>query len=146
MRHVIFFKPWRDGHHIPARVRESQRVIEAVAVSVVGLRTLFVLDHDVGREHPSEDWVIETSVHVDQVELVVMLMEGVAAVEGVAHVVVAEVSGVAPAAPRVIAQPFHGAAVDNRRKAALVVLQRVVHGASSVLCHKDSEDSNNSTN
>ena len=62
-----------------------------------------------------------------------MLMEGVATVEGVAHVVVAEVGGVAAAAPRVIAQPLLGVAVDNRRKAALVVFQRVVHGSSSVV-------------
>ncbi len=38
-------------HHIPARVGEPQEVVEAVAVSVVGLRALLVLDHDVGREH-----------------------------------------------------------------------------------------------
>ena len=61
-------------------------------------------------------------------------MEGVAAVEGVTHVVVAEVSGVAPAAPGVIAQPLHGAAVDNRRKAALVAFDRVVHGSIFDFC------------
>lgn len=54
-----------------------------------------------------------------------MLVKGVAAVEGVAHVVVAEVGGVAAAAPRVIAQPLHGAAVDGGRKAALVVFNNI---------------------
>ena len=52
-------------------------------------------------------------------------MEGVATVEGVAYVVVAEVGGVAPAAPGVIAQPLHGVAVDNRRKAALMVFNNI---------------------
>ena len=56
-----------------------------------------------------------------------MLMKGVAAVEGVGDVVVAEVGRIAPASPGVIAQPLHGAAVDGGRKAALVVFQRVVH-------------------
>jgi hypothetical protein len=41
---------------------------------------------------------------------------------------------------QVIAQPFHGAAVDGGREAALVVLQRVVHGFSRWCAHKVSHD------
>ena len=55
-------------------------------------------------------------------------MKGVAAVEGIGDVAIAEVGRVASAAPWVIAQPFHGVAVDGGRKAALMVLRRVVHG------------------
>ena len=54
-------------------------------------------------------------------------MEGVAAVEGVGDVVVPEAYGIAAAAPRVVAQPLHGVAVDDRSQAALMVLKRVVH-------------------
>ena len=45
--------------------------------------------------------------------------------------VAAPCSGVAAAAPGVVAQPLHGVAADGGRKAALVVFQGVVHGASS---------------
>ena len=129
-------------NHIPTGIRKSQWIVEAVAVSVVSLRALLVLDNDVGREHSTQDGVVETAIHVDQVEPIVVLMEGVAPVEGVAHVGVAEVRSVATATPRVVAQPFHGAALDGGRQATLVVFQRVVHGSpSSVLCYKDSEDS-----
>ena len=66
-------------------------------------------------------------------------MKGVAAVEGIGDVAIAEVGRVAPAAPRVVAQALHGVAVDGGRKASLVVLQRVVHGASVCCSDKDSE-------
>lgn len=87
------------AHHIPTRIREPHWVIEAVAVPVVSLRALLVLDHDVGREHTAEDGVVETAVHVDEFKRIVVLVEGVATAENMAHVVVAEDGGIATPAP-----------------------------------------------
>lgn len=69
-----------------------------------------------------------------------MLVEGVAAVKGVGDVGVSEVGGVAAPSPGVVAEAFHGVAVDGGGEAALVVFDRVVHDASVVgRAHKDSE-------
>ena len=127
-------------HHIPARISEPQRIVEAVAVSIICLRVLFVLDYHVGRKHAAKDGVIKPSVHIDEVELVIVLMQGVATVKSRGYVVVAKANGVAPPPPSVVAQPLHGVAVDSGRQVALVVFQGVMHGASSVaLCGKDSK-------
>ena len=67
-----------------------------------------------------------------EVEVVIMLMQGIAAVESMGHVVIPEAVGVAAAAPRVVAQPLHSVAADGGRQAALVVFKGVVHSASSV--------------
>lgn len=56
-----------------------------------------------------------------------MLMQGIATIESMGHVAVAKAVGVATTPPRVVAQAFHGVAVDGGRKAALVVFQREVH-------------------
>ena len=40
------------------------------------------------REHPADERVVQSSVHVDETELVVVLVHGVTAVEGGGDVVV----------------------------------------------------------
>ena len=122
----------RHLHHIPTRVGKPQRIVEAIGIAVVGLYGVFVLYGDVGREHTADDGIVQTAVHVDKVEVVIMLVQGIATVEGVGNVAVSETVGVAASAPGVIAQPLHGVAVDGGRQAALVVFQGVVHGASLV--------------
>ena len=111
----------RHLHHIPARIREPQRIVEAVGIAVVGLQVVLVLYGDVGGELASYDGVLHAAVHVDEVEAVVVLMQGVATVESRGYVVVAEAVGVAPPSPGVVAQPLHGIAADGGRQAALVV-------------------------
>ena len=76
------------SNDIPTRVSKPQRVIEAVRISVICLRVLFVLDHNVGREHSADERVVQAAVHVYQTELVIVLVHGVAAVEGGGDVVV----------------------------------------------------------
>ena len=93
---------------------------------------LGALHEAVHREEAARHGVVAASVHVYQVEAVVVLMQGVASVESRGYVVVAEAVGVAAAAPRVVSQPLHGIAADGGRQAALVVFQGVVHGACSV--------------
>lgn len=110
-------------------------------MSSVVLREVGGLHEGIGGEEAAYLGIIQPRVGINRLYAVVVLMAGEAAVEGVTHVVVAEVSGVAPAAPGVIALPLLGVAVDGGREAPLVVLQRVVHGSPSVLCYKDSEDS-----
>jgi len=68
-----------------------------------------------------------------EVEVVVMLMHGVATIESMGHVVIPEAVGITAAAPCIIAQPLHGVAVDGGRQAALVVFQGIVHRASLVV-------------
>ncbi len=71
-----------------------------------------------------------------------MFVQGIAPVESVRHIPIAETVGVAAAAPGVVAQPLHGVAMDGDRQVALVVFQGVVHGASSVVIgDKDSKQS-----
>ena len=72
---------------------------------------MLVLYGDVGREHAAYDWVLKPAVHVDEVEVVVMLMQGVATFEGVAHIAITEVGRVAPSSPGIIVQPLNVAAV-----------------------------------
>ena len=76
------------SNDIPAWVGEPQWVVEAVGISVEGLGVVCVLDDDVGGEHPADEGVVQSSVHVDESEVVVVLVHGVAAVEGGGDVVV----------------------------------------------------------
>ena len=62
------------SHHISARVGKSQRVVEAVGVSVVGLGVFRVLYHNIWREHPANKRVIHSAVHVNQAEVVVVFV------------------------------------------------------------------------
>ena len=64
-----------------ARVGVPQRVIEAIGISVICLRVLFVLDNDVDREHAADERVVQAAVHVYQTEVIVVLVQGVTAVE-----------------------------------------------------------------
>ena len=91
-----------------------------------------VLDGNVGREHTAKDGVVQPAVHIDQVKPVIMLMQGIASVEGMGYVVIPEADRVAAAAPGIVAQPLHGAAMDGGREVALVVFQGVVHGTNSL--------------
>ena len=72
-------------------------------------------------------WVVATPVHVDEADVVIVLVQGVAAAEGVRHVAISKAIGITAATPSVVAQPFHSVAMDSGRQAALVVFQGVVH-------------------
>ena len=63
------------------RVGVPQRVVEAIGIPVICLRVLFVLDNDVGREHAADERVVQAAVHVYQTEVIVVLVQGVTAVE-----------------------------------------------------------------
>ena len=76
------------SNDIPAWVGEPQCVVEAVGISVEGLGVVCVLDDDVGGEHPADEGVVQSSVHVDESEVVVVLVQSVTAVEGGGDVVV----------------------------------------------------------
>ena len=88
--------------------------------------------YNVGREHPADEGVVQSSVHVDEPELVVMLMQGVAAVEGGGGVVVGQRLQVAAAPPRVEAVMRHGAACYGGIQAALVVFDDIAHSSAVV--------------
>ena len=94
------------------------------------------------REHAAQNGVVQSAVHVNQVEVVIVLVQGIASVEGMGHVAIPEANRIAPPPPGIIAQPLHGVAADGGRQAALVVFQGIVHGASSVVVRgKDSKQS-----
>ena len=76
------------SHHITAWVGEPQWVVETIRIPVIGLGVLFILYNYVGREHTADERVVQSSVHVDESEVVVVLAHGVAAVEGGGGVVV----------------------------------------------------------
>ena len=60
-----------------------------------------VLYNYVGREHPADEGVVQAAVHVDEPKVVVVLVHGVAAVEGGGDVVVGQRLRVTPTAPGV---------------------------------------------
>ena len=120
------------SNDIPTRVSKPQWIIETIRISVEGLRVLFILYYNVGREHSADEGVVQSSVHVDESEVVVVLVHGVAAVEGGGDVVVGQRLRVAAAPPRVEAVMRHGAACYGGIQAALVVFHFVVHAVSSV--------------
>ena len=120
------------SNDIPTRVSKPQWIIETIRISVEGLGVVCVLDDDVGGEHPADEGVVQSSVHVDESEVVVVLVHGVAAVEGGGGVVVGQRLRVAAAPPRVEAVMRHGAACYGGIQAALVVFHFVVHAVSSV--------------
>ena len=62
------------SHHITARIGKSQRVVEAVGITVVGLGVFRVLYHNIWREHPANNRVVHPAVHVNQAEVAVMLV------------------------------------------------------------------------
>ena len=64
------------------RITVHHRVVHAVAVPVEVLREVGGLHEGVGREETSDDGVVEAGVGVDDLEAVVMLMAGEAAMEG----------------------------------------------------------------
>ena len=72
------------------RVGKSQRVVEAVGITVVGLGVFRVLYHNVGREHPANKRVIHSSVHVYQAEVAVVFVHTETSVESGVYVVVCE--------------------------------------------------------
>ena len=80
-----------------------------------------VLDDDVGGEHPADEGVVQSSVHVDEPKVVVVLVQSVTAVEGGGDVFVGQRLRVAAAPPRVEAVMRHGAACYGGIQAALVV-------------------------
>lgn len=82
---------------------------------------MLVLDGNVGREHTAQNGVVQPAVHVNQVEVVIMLVQGIASVEGVGHVAIPEANRITPTPPSVVAQPLHGVAMDGGRQVALVV-------------------------
>ena len=76
------------SNDIPTRVSKPQRVVEAIRISVEGLRVVCVLYNYVGREHPADEGVVQSSVHVDESEVVVVLVQGVASVKRGGDIVV----------------------------------------------------------
>jgi len=62
-----------------ARVGEAQGVVEHVAVAVEALRGLRELHDGIGREETPEFRVVDPAVHVDQAQLVQVLVAGEAA-------------------------------------------------------------------
>lgn len=92
----------------------------------------YKIDGDVGREHAAQDGVVEPAVHVDQPEVVVMLVQGIALVEGEGLAAVSEAGGVTPPTPGVVAQPLHGAAANGGPEAVLEVYSKeVIHIVSN---------------
>jgi len=129
-----------------ARVGVAQRVVHAVGVAVEALCSGGVVNESIDGEERAHHWVVHAPVHVDEADMVIVLMQGVAAAEGcfdrLSNRGIAKANGVAAAAPSVVAQPLHGVAVDGGRQAALVVFQGIVHRASSVILRdKDSKQS-----
>ena len=110
-----------------ARVCVAQRVVHAVGVAVEALCSGGVVNESIDGEERTHLRVVHPAVHVDEAEGGDVLVQGVAAVEGVRHVVIPEAVGVAATAPGVIAQPLHGVATYGGRQVALVVFQGVVH-------------------
>ena len=76
------------SNDIPTRVSKPHWIIETIRISVEGLRVLFILYYNVGREHSADEGVVQSSVHVDESEVVVVLVQSVTAVEGGGDVVV----------------------------------------------------------
>ena len=120
------------SNDIPTRVSKPQGVVEAVGVSVIGLGVLFVLNDDVGGEHPADEGVVQSSVHVDESEVVVVLVQGVASVNRGVDVVVRQGLRVAAASPRVEVVTRHGAACYGGIQAALVVFDDIAHSSAVV--------------
>ena len=120
------------SNDIPTRVSKPQRIIETIRISVICLGVLFVLNNDVGREHAADERVVQAAVHVYQTELVIVLVQGVAAVEGGGDVVVGQRLRVAPTAPGVEAVMRHGAACYDGIQAALVVFYDIAHSSAVV--------------
>ena len=71
-RKELFF--FLVSHIISARIGKSQRVVEAVGITVVGLGVFRVLYHNIWREHPANNRVVHPAVHVNQAEVAVMLV------------------------------------------------------------------------
>ena len=69
----------RLSKYIPTRVRELQRIVVAVSISVITHGGRRITDEGIGTEELAEDGVVNTAVHVDVVKLVHMLMHGEAA-------------------------------------------------------------------
>lgn len=120
------------SNDIPTRVSKPQWVVEAIRISVEGLGVVCVLDNDVGGEHPADEGVVQSSVHVDESEVVVVLVQSVTAVEGGGGVVVGQRLRVAAAPPRVEAVMRHGAACYGGIQAALVVFYDIAHSSAVV--------------
>ena len=95
------------SHHISARVGKSQRVVEAVGITVVGLGVFWVLYHNVGRKHSANKRVVHSAVHVNQAEVAVMFVHAETTVEGGVYVVVLERIMISLASPGIKAVIFH---------------------------------------
>ena len=54
------------SNDIPTRVSKPQWIIETIRISVEGLRVLFILYYNVGREHAADEGVVQAAVHVYQ--------------------------------------------------------------------------------
>ena len=91
-----------------------------------------VLDDDVGGEHPADEGVVQSSVHVDESEVVVVLVHGVAAVEGGCGVVVGQRLRVTPTAPGVEVVTLDSVACYGGIQAALVVFDDIAHSSAVV--------------
>ena len=73
---------------MPTRIRTSQRVVVAIAIAVEVLQIGRVLDEGVALQEAPKQRVVETTIHVDQADIVQMLGPGVATVRtagAVAH-------------------------------------------------------------
>ena len=120
------------SNDIPTRVSKPQWIIETIRISVEGLGVVCVLYNYVGREHPADEGVVQAAVHVDESELVIVLVQSVTAVEGGGDVVVGQRLRVAAPPPRVEAVMRHGAACYGGIQAALVVFDDIAHSSAVV--------------
>ena len=66
------------SNDIPTRVSKPQWVVEAIRISVEGLRVVCVLYNYVGGEHAADERVVQAAVHVDEPKVVVVLVHGAA--------------------------------------------------------------------
>lgn len=64
----------------PARVGQGQRVVVDVAVAVQALRGVRVLDIRIGRQEAAQDRIVHPAIHMNQPQLVQVLVAGEAAV------------------------------------------------------------------
>ena len=124
-----------------------QRVVQTVRVPVVALRELGCLHEIVGGEEAGDHGVVQAAVHVDDLQVGVVLVAGEAAVEpeGVCEFTGFAVRKHGPVgvglhvAPRVeVQRTYHlPAAVGDVGVAAETVGMHVVHTVNAVAAHAD---------
>lgn len=90
---------------------------------------MFVLYDDVWREHAAYERVVHAAVHIDEAEVVVMFVHGVAAVEMRGNIVVTKCHRVAAAAPGIEAVTLDSVACYSGVYASLMVFNNITHGA-----------------